>query len=760
MVIGRGIGWILSGGLLAIPMVAAVAAGGAAPAAPPSREAAAFFESKVRPVLAARCFSCHSAASKPVQGGLKLDTREGLLAGGVRGSSLVPGDPDTSSLIRAINGADKALQMPPGGNLKPAEVAALTAWVKMGAPWPAGSGAPVGGPSGAAPQKTHWAYVPPKLPRLPVVKNAKWVRNPIDRFVLAGLEVKGLAPAPPADPLTLLRRATFDLTGLPPTPEEIAAFLQDCRQEPRSPNTQHLTPNTAYARLIDRLLASPAYGERWGRHWLDVARYADSNGLDENLVFTNAWRYRDYVIRAFNQDRPIDRFIQEQIAGDLMGGEDPHDAVVATGFLSIGPKMLAEDDPVKQEEDIIDEQVDTLGRTFMGITLGCARCHDHKFDPFPQTDYYALAGIFKSTRTMKNFRVVAEWQEVPLVSAAEREKIAAVEGEVAAKREAQKKQRDAAGAVVLGAAQSKRAAYLEAAREQLRHAGGVPELRPVVAAAGAPLPPGAVLVEAEDFTRGNVLKDRQFYGKEIGVLVNAGQYPNLAEYEITVPAAGAYQLDLRYASGDARAVELHVNGGLVASNGASRVTGGFFPDTQRWEAQGVFRLLAGKNLVRLQRASYFPHIDKLLIAPYTGSDFPRTPEQIAVESGLVADFVAQAVTQLKAEAGLSAASLKLELPEKPDRLFAANVQADLTRLEDEITALEKAKPVAPRAMAVSDGKPSNLRVHIRGDYQQLGKDCPRQFPVILAGGRQTPIDTAHSGRLELARWMTRADHPL
>ena len=814
-------GWVLTGLLAAGPVGSVLSATPAVvppPAAVPTAEGAAFFESKVRPVLVAKCFACHSEASKPVQGGLKLDTREGLLTGGVRGTSLVPGDPEHSPLIRAINGADKDLRMPPVGKLQPAEVAALTAWVKMGAPWPAAGsrGLGVGGQGKTETPKLHWAFVAPKPAPLPAVKNEGWVRNPIDRFVLAGLAAKGLSPAPPADARTLIRRATFDLTGLPPTPEEVAAFVQEVEAErafhhrdtetrrvrdrgnerkrggsekfaavaapppipaPRSP----APARDAYRKLIDRLLASPAYGERWGRHWLDVARYADSNGLDENLVYNNAWRYRDYVIRAFNQDKPIDRFIQEQIAGDLLVQEqmgksgtgeigargasfprspsssiDPLDPIIATGFLSVGPKMLAEDDPVKQQEDIIDEQIDTLGRTFMGLTLGCARCHDHKFDPFPQTDYYALAGIFKSTKTMVNFKVVAEWQEVPLISAAEREKLAAVEEGVAAKRAEQAKRRESAGAEVLEQARKNAAGYLQAARELLKPAAATPELQPVPAPNGGAVPSTSMLIEAEDFVRGNVLKDRQGYGKDIGVLVNAGQYPNFTEYEVTVPAAGAYQLDLRYASGDARPVLVLVNGTLLASNAAGRVTGGFFPDRQQWHAEGVFRLQAGKNVVRLERASYFPHIDKLALTPFGGKSYPRTAEQTAAEAGLVPELLAQAVEQLKG----GARDVSFTLPAQPDHLLPAPVQAELKRLDEEVAALEKTKPAAPRAMAVSEDKPATMRVHLRGDYQNLGRECPRGFPAILAGERPEPIAPERSGRLELARWMTRPEHPL
>ncbi|HTE17025.1 MAG TPA: DUF1549 domain-containing protein, partial [Armatimonadota bacterium] len=602
--------------------------------ATPPEAAEAFFETRVRPILVAKCYACHSAKGGRVQGGLKLDSREGLLAGGARGPALVPGDPEHSSLIRAVTFHDADLKMPPGGKLKDVEVAALTAWVKIGAPWPGermkaevrrkkGGGALLRTPQ-TSPGKP-WPYSPPTVPSLPVVKNRSWGRSPIDRLILSALEAKGLSPAPPADRRTLIRRATFDLIGLPPTPSEIRDFLAD-------------TEPGAFARVVDRLLASPAYGERWGRHWLDVARYADSNGLDENLVFPNAWRYRDYVIRAFNADKPIDRFIQEQIAGDLLPAAVDEtadlDRTIATGFLSLGPKMLAEDDPMKQEEDIVDEQVDTLGKAFLGLTLGCARCHDHKFDPISQSDYYALAVILKSTKTMVNFKVVAEWQEVPLASRAEREKLASLERAVQAKKEELERARKNAGDAVLAEAQRNASRYVLAAQELLKDTGPRVVLQPAITAPDAPLPPHALLVEAEDFVHGNVLKDREHYGAGIGVLVNAGPMPNLAEYELSVPEAGPYQLDLRFASADARSLRIYINDLLVHSAGAASSTGGFFPDAQRWSAEGVFPLHAGKNRIRLEREGPFPHIDKLLLTPRPGLSYGRTTEQAAAEAGL------------------------------------------------------------------------------------------------------------------------------
>jgi hypothetical protein len=284
--------------------------------------------------------------------------------------------------------------------------AALVAWLLGGVAWSGGDGAR---PAAAITpeQRAFWAFQPVTARPPPPVKTGARVASPIDRFVLAALEEKGLSLAPPADRRTLLRRATFDLTGLPPTPDEIDAFLRD-----DSPD--------AFARVVDRLLASPAYGERWGRHWLDVARYADTTANDANAVMRFAWRYRDYVIDAFNRDLPYDRFVVEQLAGDLLPPSadvrEQARRVIATGFLMVGPKALAETDKEQTRMDIADEQLDTTGRAFLGLTLGCARCHDHKFDPIPTQDYYALAGIFRGADPLQDEnRNATMWQELPMV---------------------------------------------------------------------------------------------------------------------------------------------------------------------------------------------------------------------------------------------------------------------------------------------------------------------------------------------------------
>ncbi|MEN9572208.1 MAG: hypothetical protein RL514_63 [Verrucomicrobiota bacterium] len=429
------------------------AAGLRAEAAEWSREHLEFFEKRIRPVLAERCYECHSAAAKKSKGGLTLDTRAGVLKGGETGPTLVAGDPEKSKLIEAVRYHNRDLQMPPKSRLPAEQVRDLEQWVKLGAPDPREEAVAQSTAKRAlsvAEGRRFWAFRPlreekviseevisPRAVRATAaspLSTQSLITNHsavLDAFINAKLAEKKLTPAPPADPRAFIRRATFDLTGLPPTPEETEAFVRACST---IGNRQ-----SAIANLIDRLLASPAYGERWGRHWLDVARYADSNGLDENVAFGNAWRYRDYVVNSFNADKPYDRFVQEQIAGDLLPAEGTpqrHEQLTALGFLSIGPKLLAEPDKVKLEMDLIDEQIETLGRAFLGMTFGCARCHDHKFDPVPTADYYALAAIFKSTRTMDDLKTIAKWHEPEVATAAERAVVEAHQKRIAEQKAA------------------------------------------------------------------------------------------------------------------------------------------------------------------------------------------------------------------------------------------------------------------------------------------------------------------------------------
>ncbi|MEO8131477.1 MAG: DUF1549 domain-containing protein, partial [Bryobacteraceae bacterium] len=347
-------------------------------------EQSEYFEKRVRPILANRCQGCHNP--KTGKAGLDLTTSTGFRRGADTGPIVVPGDVENSRILQVV-GYRERIKMPPTGRISEEETGVLLDWVKMGAPWPPGinevaatSANKKKGYSQA--QKNFWSFRPLHQPPLPAVREEAWAQSPIDRFVLAALEANQLSPAPRADSLTLIRRATFDLTGLPPSEEEVRAFLAD-----HAPD--------AFARVVDRLLASPRYGEKWGRHWLDVARYADSTGADEDYRYPYAWRYRDYVIDAFNADLPFDQFMREQIAGDLLpppAGKGVNTAgIVATGFLALGPKLVAEQDKVKMFYDIVDEQIDVAGKAFLGLTISCARCHDHKFDPISTKDYYSLA---------------------------------------------------------------------------------------------------------------------------------------------------------------------------------------------------------------------------------------------------------------------------------------------------------------------------------------------------------------------------------
>jgi len=400
--------------LLAALLLSALPARSQDPAA--DRDRLDFFEKRIRPVLADRCYSCHSAGAKKIKGNLVVDNREGLLKGGDLGPSLVPGDPDKSLLVKALKWTDDDLQMPPKKRLPADVVADFETWIRRGAADPRGS---LAAPSKKPPPdfaaaRRNWPFAPFKDPAVPAA-DGDWARNPVDRFLLAKLAEKGLKPAPDADPRTLIRRVTFDLTGLPPTPEEIEAFLAD-----KSP--------AAFARVVDRLLASPAYGERWGRHWLDLVRYADTAGDNSDFPVPQLYRYRNYVLDSFNQDKPYDRFIREQLAGDQLPhrtDEERRTNLIATGYLANAKRFGSRVDDYPWHLTI-EDTIDNLGRTFLGLTINCTRCHDHKFDPITNEDYYALYGIFASTRYPWPGIELQQYQRdlVPLAAADLVEKVA------------------------------------------------------------------------------------------------------------------------------------------------------------------------------------------------------------------------------------------------------------------------------------------------------------------------------------------------
>ncbi len=360
--------------------------------AAPVEEGNAFFEKRIRPLLEDHCYDCHSTDAGKSKGGLLLDTREGWAKGGESGTSITPGKPDDSLIIRALRYWDKDLQMPPKTPLSPEQVKDLIEWVKLGAPDPRAGGT---GEVKKASKidfdagRKHWSFQPVKAQPKPPVKNATWPRNEVDFFTLARMEQTGLAPAPDASPRALIRRVAFDLTGLPPTPEEVETFVQEAGAN----------QSAAMAKLVDRLLATPQYGERWGRHWLDVVRYADTCGNASDYPVPQVFKYRDYVIAAFNADKPYDQFVREQIAGDLLGAPTPGgtshaERIVATGYLASARHFAGGSG---ERHLTIEDAIENMGRTFLGLSLSCARCHDHKFDPISTADYYALYGVFNST---------------------------------------------------------------------------------------------------------------------------------------------------------------------------------------------------------------------------------------------------------------------------------------------------------------------------------------------------------------------------
>lgn len=750
-----------------------------------------FFEKKIRPVLINHCYKCHSAEAEQkgkLKGKLRLDLREAIRSRGESGlKAVVPGKPDESNLYRAITYLDPELVMPPKTRLDKGVVKDFKRWIEMEAPDPRdGRLAKENAKQiNFDEARKFWSFRKPNEPALPAVQQSSWPREDLDLFILAQLEASQLRPASATPKRTLIRRATYDLTGLPPTMEEVSAFLAD-----KSPD--------AFRKVVDRLLASPHYGEKWGRHWLDVARYADSNGLDENLAYINAFRYRNYVINAFNKDKPYDQFVREQIAGDLLkpSRNEPetirHARHIATGFLSVGAKMLAEDDGRKMEMDIIDEQLDTLGRAFMGMTLGCARCHDHKFDPIPTRDYYALAGIFKSTHTMDNHKVVAQWHEIEIGTASLRTKQAEVDKVAKEQKQTIERFKNKASKSVIDQARNHAADYLIKALIQSRANNRIEHF-----IKQEKNRPDFVLIEAETFNRGNGLRSSEGYGEGIGILISSG--PTKVEYDVNIAKTDIYTLHMRYAAQQSRPGELIVNDKLINEKSVGNVTGTWYPDSQKWHLEGTFPLNAGNNILKFEWSTPTPHIDKLLLMP--------TKEQLDGEpfksSHLQATFIKQWMEALKQASKdtispLQEWSVFLDNPVKPvdkvaidnirrrfsetaegdplhqllhkkdgpfktpnevEKLFTEAEQERLKQLQKELEKIEKRRPKTPKAMAVREGKVQDLKVHLRGDYMTQGELVPRGYLQVIANKLEPSPPKEESGRAGFANWLT-VDNPL
>ncbi|MEE3373207.1 MAG: DUF1553 domain-containing protein [Planctomycetota bacterium] len=598
------------------------------------------FETRIRPVLVERCFQCHSQRSDPPKGNLRLDSPSGWRRGGDSGPAVVAGQPAESLLISALE--YEAFKMPPDGRLPEAVVADFRVWIEAGAVVPPGFGDQVSTSAVAAEidwdtARDFWAFQP--LTNRPVsAADVPPQGNGIDYYLEQHRQQTGVSAAVPAGRRQLIRRLSFGLLGLPPTRQQISAFLQDKKPQ-------------AYQRLVERLLATPQYGEHWGRKWLDVVRYADSNGADENKPYPLAFHYRNYVIDAFNQDRAFDEFLREQVAGDLLPDEGDvalrNQHITATAFLALGIKIAAEQDQEKKRADIIDEQIDVISRAMFGLTVACARCHDHKFDPIPTADYYALAGVLRSTtlgtRALTNPRQAA--LDVELLALEER--LEAI--------------RSRAEGRIAQAARSSVEAYLLHSRGvvQWRENAQSSRLRGALSGAlAAPyLPigdlhkPGVkgtqqLAGQAEAFDRGNAQADHDTYGKGIGIISDAGPGQMVwVEYDVDVPASGTYQVEFRYAAASERPGRLLVNGQLVNDRSMGKTTGSWLPDTQRWFVEGRYPFRAGRNVLRFEVDGVMSHLDRWLLARVDSSPLPAMESENFVR-GNVKPFEAGETTYI------------------------------------------------------------------------------------------------------------------
>ena len=784
-----------------------------------------FFEKKVRPLLVDRCLSCHGTAGQKQESGLNLTHREGLLTGGQRGPAVIPGDAAGSLLISAVRGLDQGehlgLKMPPEGEpLSVKEISVLEQWIEDGLVDPrTNSPAHSSGSGNGIPdmelRANHWSFQAMAHPQIPEVNSKDRIRQDLDAFVLAQLESLGWQMAPEASTETLARRLSQGLTGLPISWDRLIQLRDSENPE-------------ALGDYVEELLASEAFGERWARWWLDLARYSDSNGLDENLAYGEAWRFRDYVIRSFNQDKPYDRFLTEQLAGDLLPQPDSdeswRDQRTATAFLALGPKMLAEQDKDKLAIDVVDEQLDVAGQTFLGMTIGCARCHDHKFDPVTARDYYAMAGIFRSTSTFEDLNFVSRWREISLETATEktaREVWQKKRSEVVERREK----------TLVSLRHDLENLLLEELPEQLLSAE---ELASRV--------PGKTVVENSSMSLG---LNHQMYGTPyfpVAHTVQSGMQQ--VTWHIEVLESGLHDLQVRYTALESRPMKLFLDGELLTDQALKSMTGTWSADGLRWESQAKLDLSPGIHEIQLVGGGQsVPHIDRVrllhedLLAEVQNPsgvlawvDFLRRPSTL--KDPLWGSWARSAAQQTSSprfdgeqdflreedRGALSAEIVEIlvKLEDNPDfsephRHWALRWQellresspresdppseslkkvhdhvvgisgpwyeilqsAEQTAPEDlkeklnsdqkELVRLDGVKPPDPqRSLGVQDGEIVNLPVHIRGSHLRLAQEeVPRGFMGVIENVLSAPeIPADKSGRLELANWMTREEHPL
>jgi cytochrome c553 len=677
-------------GLRFLPLLATLLA--AAPPAAGDDAQGQFFEAKVRPVLAEQCYSCHAASAKKLKANLLLDNVAGLTKGGDSGPAIVPGDPDKSRLIDAIRYQNVDLQMPPKRKLSDQQIADLTTWVKMGAPWP-GAPAPAVATAGTTfdlrqRTATHWAWQPVRHVDPPSVESASWPKSDIDPFVLARLEQKRLAPAGPADRRTLVRRLYFDLLGLPPTPEEVEQFVND-------------TSDGAVESLVDRLLASPHFGERWGRHWLDLVRYAETFGHEFDYPIPSAREYANYVIRAINADVPFDQFAREHIAGDLLPNprlnpaEGFNESVIGSGFWFLGEQVHGPVDVRQHQADRTDNQIDVFGKTFQGLTIACARCHDHKFDAIATKDYYALYGVLESTRMQQAFldphgriqeavgRLRAIRAEANQLLPASQPRVFPASAGAFETFEATDFRGWFATGWAFGDAPTRRGEWDSCTR-------GARPARPGVAHSGM-LSPGL---------RG-VLRSRSFI---------------IPKDSIDYLLAG---------TGPGTMVRLIIDGYTMDTYNGVLFPGISFPVNTRgefrWHRQDV-KMYAGHRA----------HIELI----DDGDGWLAVDEVRFNDTGVPKPAAAEADAPL------------------PDEL-AGRLAACAKRLDEEASGLPEPK----RVLAAADGEGVDEHVFLRGSHKNLGDVVPRGFLQAIAGVTATSASPG-SRRLEVARFVTDPSNPL
>ena len=634
-----------------------------------------YFETHIRPLFVEHCYECHSADAKKLKGNLYLDSRTGWQTGGDSGPVIIPGKPQDSLLFHAISHTTGDLEMPPKNQLPESEIEHLKSWIAMGAPDPReGEIKKSTPPIDLNKGRQFWSFQPPVTQPIPKPRDTGWSNNDIDRFILARLEAQKITPTRSTSKTSLLRRVYFDLIGLPPSPDELKAFLQD-----KSPQ--------AFQTIVANLLARPEFGERWGRHWLDITRFAESSGGGRSLVFPDAWRFRDYVIDSFNKDKPYQQLVREHLAGDLLPHSSPiqrNSQLIGSGYLVLGALNYELQDHELLKMEFVDEQIDTIGRTFLGMTLGCARCHDHKFDPIPTSDYYALAGIFQSTRSMGKGSAasgVTSFATTPLEISNPTE-IAQLRSSI------------------------------DSLKKQINTLKSSPDLKNF---------PGLIIDSNEAQLTGNWKKStatKPWVGKSYLHDENTGKGEKRAQFNTTLGETRDYEVLVAYSSGPNRAKNVPVT--IHHAEGKTTVIIDQSKPASIWET--------------FTNVGTFPFSSEKPATIVISTE--RTTAHVIADA--VAFIAPNSIT-----------------PQKP--------KTDLKKLESRHKSLAaKLKKFQPVTMAPTEAETiADGHVHIRGQVRNKGAKVPRGFLTVASqAGISHEIPEGHSGRLELAEWITDPQHPL